>query len=124
MKNAPVHIHRPIIPQADPIRLMRQVGRSVWRKVSEAVGESVVRAWFVGAHPWLDNDSPANAPPRLEQRGLPLVLMSVEAGDARDHQASGDALGLLPRGERGEVDLGDLGAGDPGAGGLVKDRVG
>src|SRR5699024_2645727 len=115
MTNAPVHIHRPIIPHADRIRLMRRGGRSVWRKVSEAVGESVARARFAPAHPWLDNDSPANAPPRREPRGPPLVPMSVEAGDARDHQAAGDALGLLPRGERGEVDLGVLGAGDTGA---------
>ena len=36
-------------------------GYVVWRKVVEAEGEVVARAWFVGANPWLGGDSPVNA---------------------------------------------------------------
>ena len=32
-----------------------------WQKIAESEGEQVTRAWFVGANPWLDNDTPANA---------------------------------------------------------------
>src|SRR5665647_2163070 len=42
----------------------------------------------------------------------------------RADQPPGDLVGSLLRGERGERDLGDLGLGDPGPGGLVEDRVG
>lgn len=34
---------------------------AVWRKVAEAEGDAIARAWFVGANPWLDDDSPVNA---------------------------------------------------------------
>jgi len=32
-----------------------------WWKVAEAEGEHVARLWFIGANPWLDNDTPVNA---------------------------------------------------------------
>ncbi|MDJ0323147.1 hypothetical protein QMG61_05140 [Cryobacterium sp. PH31-AA6] len=32
-----------------------------WQKIAEYEGERVARMWFVGANPWLDNDTPANA---------------------------------------------------------------
>jgi hypothetical protein len=32
-----------------------------WQKVSTAEGERVARAWFVGANPWLDGDTPISA---------------------------------------------------------------
>lgn len=32
-----------------------------WQKVADAEGMQVARAWFVGANPWLQNDSPINA---------------------------------------------------------------
>jgi hypothetical protein len=32
-----------------------------WWKVAEAEGEHVARMWFIGANPWLDNDTPVNA---------------------------------------------------------------
>jgi hypothetical protein len=33
----------------------------VWRMVAEAEGEVVARAWFIGANPWLDDDTAVNA---------------------------------------------------------------
>lgn len=33
----------------------------VWRMVSDAEGEVVARAWFIGANPWLDDDTAINA---------------------------------------------------------------
>ena len=32
-----------------------------WQKVTEAEGEQVARLWFVGANPWLENDTPVHA---------------------------------------------------------------
>lgn len=32
-----------------------------WQKIAESEGEQIARAWFVGANPWLDNDTPVNA---------------------------------------------------------------
>ncbi|WP_369831122.1 hypothetical protein [Cryobacterium sp. M15] len=32
-----------------------------WQKVAEVEGEHVARVWFIGANPWLDYDTPANA---------------------------------------------------------------
>lgn len=34
---------------------------NAWWKVAEAEGEAVARAWFVGANPWLEDDSPVNS---------------------------------------------------------------
>src|SRR3982750_1690032 len=62
--------------------------------------------------------------PGVEQRLLARAALGVQLGDAADDEAAGDLLGLLLRDEGGEGNLGDLGLGDPGAGGLVVDRVG
>ena len=32
-----------------------------WQKIAASEGEQVARMWFVGANPWLGNDTPANA---------------------------------------------------------------
>lgn len=32
-----------------------------WQLVAEAEGEHVARMWFIGANPWLGNDSPIDA---------------------------------------------------------------
>lgn len=32
-----------------------------WRMVSDLEGDSVARAWFIGANPWLGDDTPVNA---------------------------------------------------------------
>ncbi|MEC5150577.1 hypothetical protein [Cryobacterium sp. GrIS_2_6] len=32
-----------------------------WTKLVEAEGEHVARAWFIGANPWLDYDTPITA---------------------------------------------------------------
>ena len=32
-----------------------------WRRIADAEGLHVARAWFVGANPWLQNDTPVNA---------------------------------------------------------------
>nr|WP_280680152.1 hypothetical protein [Cryobacterium sp. CG_9.6] len=32
-----------------------------WQRVAEVEGEHVARVWFIGANPWLDYDTPANA---------------------------------------------------------------
>ncbi len=55
-------------------------------------------------------------PPRVEQGGLPGNGFGVEVRYPADDEAAQDLLTLLPRGERGEADLGDLGAGDPPSG--------
>lgn len=33
----------------------------LWKMVAEAEGEVVARAWFIGANPWLDDDTAVNA---------------------------------------------------------------
>ncbi|MDY7541821.1 hypothetical protein [Cryobacterium sp. 5B3] len=42
-----------------------------WQKIAEVEGEQVARAWFIGANPWLDDDTPVNAirEGRLEEVG-------------------------------------------------------
>ena len=60
---------------------------------------------------------------RVEQGGLPGAFERVQFWDPANDQASVDAFADLPRAERGERDLGDLGGGDPGVGGLISDRV-
>lgn len=62
--------------------------------------------------------------PGVEQGGLPVAAVVVEVGDASDHQPARDVLGGLAGAERGERDLGDLGARDPPLGSLVVDGVG
>lgn len=37
-----------------------------WRRVADAEGDHVARAWFISANPWLGDDTPANAI-RLDQ---------------------------------------------------------
>src|SRR3546814_12716772 len=48
----------------------------------------------------------------------------LEPLDPTHHQPAGDMFGPASAGERGEVDLGDLGVGDPAAFGFLPDRVG
>ncbi len=62
--------------------------------------------------------------PGVEQGGLPVIAAVVEVGDATHHQPAANLLVGLLGAECGERDLGDLGTGDPSAGGLVVDRVG
>ena len=62
--------------------------------------------------------------PGVEQGLLPVARCGVEVGDAAHHQPALDLLGGLAGAERGESDLGDLGAGDPLLGGFVVDGVG
>ncbi|MET3920050.1 hypothetical protein [Arthrobacter sp. UYEF20] len=38
-----------------------QFAYTQWLVVSEAEGEHVARMWFIGANPWLDQDSPIDA---------------------------------------------------------------
>src|SRR3546814_8623986 len=47
----------------------------------------------------------------------------LEPLDPTHHQPAGDMFGPASAGERGEVDLGDLGVGDPAAFGFLPDRV-
>src|SRR4051794_4658708 len=65
-------------------------------------------------------------PPGVEQGVLSrgAVLGGVEVGDAADHQPARDSVDLPLCGERDERHFGNLGAGDPGSGGRVEDRVG
>lgn len=49
---------------------------AAWCKVSEAEGERVARAWFTGANPWLDDDSPVEA---LRQGRLDAVARAADA---------------------------------------------
>jgi hypothetical protein len=60
-------------------------------------------------------------PVGVEQRRL-LHLVRVQVRDAPDHEPALDSICLLPRAERGERHVGDLGFGDPPPG-LVADRV-
>lgn len=62
--------------------------------------------------------------PGVKQRGLPVAAAVVEVGDAAHHQPARDLLTGLLGTERGERDLGDLGARVPSAGGFVVDGVG
>jgi hypothetical protein len=52
-------------------------------------------------------------PPDREQLVLPPGGLVVQVADAADDEAGGDLPALL-RGERGVLNLGDLGVGDPG----------
>lgn len=49
---------------------------TAWCKVSEAEGERVARAWFAGANPWLDDDSPVNA---LRQDHFDAIARAADA---------------------------------------------
>jgi hypothetical protein len=64
--------------------------------------------------------------PHVEQGALSgrLLALGVEVGDAAHDEPARDLVRALLRGERGERDFGDLGPGDPRAGGLVEDGVG
>lgn len=39
---------------------MRQA-LETWRTVAEVEGEHMARQWLIGAHPWLNDDSPVSA---------------------------------------------------------------
>ena len=62
--------------------------------------------------------------PGIEQAPLPVRGFRVQIGDATHYEPARHLLVLLLRGECGEVDLGDFGAGDPSFGVFVVDRVG
>jgi len=38
-----------------------QFAHEQWTRLAEAEGEDVARAWFIGANPWLDDDTPITA---------------------------------------------------------------
>src|SRR5581483_8750922 len=61
--------------------------------------------------------------PHREQLALPDGGLLVRVADPADDQPGGDLLRLLP-GERGVLDLGDLGVGDPAAELVIPDRPG
>lgn len=63
-------------------------------------------------------------PPHVEQSALPRVGFRVQVRDAAHDKPAGYPFGFLPGAERGEGDLGELGAVDPPAGLLVEHRVG
>jgi hypothetical protein len=62
--------------------------------------------------------------PGVEEGVLSVFVARVEVGDPADHEPPGDLLGGLLRGERGEGNLGDLGAGNPCLGLFVVDGIG
>ncbi len=41
-----------------------------WKEVSAAEGEHVARLWFVGANPWLGEQSPIEAISKMESRAV------------------------------------------------------
>jgi len=47
-------------PGAETVKRLR-FGYEQWQKVSNAEGDHVARAWFIGANPWLEYDTPVNA---------------------------------------------------------------
>lgn len=49
---------------------------AAWCNVSEAEGDAVARAWFIGANPWLDDGSPVNA---LRHGRLDAVARAADA---------------------------------------------
>ena len=61
---------------------------------------------------------------QVSNKGALIGGLEVEVGDAAHDQPPRYLLALGTGGERGEVDFGDLGPRDPGAGVLVVDGVG
>jgi len=47
-------------PNAESITRLR-FAYEQWRAVAAAEGDDVARAWFIGANPWLDQQSPVDA---------------------------------------------------------------
>lgn len=47
-------------PKNEAMRRL-QFAYEQWTKLAEAEGEHVARAWFIGANPWLDYDTPVTA---------------------------------------------------------------
>ncbi|WP_458040529.1 MULTISPECIES: hypothetical protein [Bacteria] len=47
-----------------------------WQKVVEVEGEHVARVWFIGANPWLEYDTPANA---IREDRLKDVAVAAQA---------------------------------------------
>ncbi|MER6371873.1 hypothetical protein ABT255_26440 [Streptomyces mirabilis] len=62
--------------------------------------------------------------PGVEQLALPGGCLRVQASYPAHDQTGGDLLGLLASGERGVLDLGDLGVGDHLAGVGIHERLG
>lgn len=49
-------------PEPKPEHAKRlQVAHRAWKHVSDTEGEHVARLWFIGANPWLGEDSPIDA---------------------------------------------------------------
>jgi hypothetical protein len=48
------------VPKNEAMRRL-QFAYEQWTRLSEAEGEHVARAWFIGANPWLDYDTPVTA---------------------------------------------------------------
>lgn len=47
-------------PKNEAMRRL-QFAYEQWTRLSEAEGEHVARAWFIGANPWLEYDTPVTA---------------------------------------------------------------
>lgn len=47
-------------PKNEAVRRL-QFAYEQWTRLSEAEGEHVARAWFIGANPWLEYDTPVTA---------------------------------------------------------------
>lgn len=62
-------------PSANSVRRLR-FAYEQWQRVSNAEGEHVARAWFIGANPWLDYDTPVNA---IRNDQLKEVAAAVQA---------------------------------------------
>lgn len=66
-------------PETVPLDSVDRIrcAHDVWRMVSEAEGDDVARAWFIGGNPWLDDCTPIGA---------------IRNGQLRDVQHSAQAL--------------------------------
>jgi hypothetical protein len=95
-------------PEADTARA--EFLRSAWTVLDDCVAAVGL---VVGDGVGVGSGEERVEAPRVEQGGLPRVDALVQVGDAAHHQPARDLFGGLRGAERGEPDLGDLGAGDP-----------